>query len=773
MGRGLAPVVLGALLGRRLPITRGRLRVGGLRAPVTIRRDRWGIPHVDATCDDDAWYALGFCEGQDRAFQLEGLVRVERGTLSALVGGAGLAADRLSRHIGFAHVARAETPLQSPEVRATLEAFARGVNAGRAIGLGRRPHELVLLRGGMTEWTATDVVGVLKLQSFALSGNWDVELARLHIVLADGVDAMRDLDPSYAAWQPVIVPPGATAGAAAAPATRSGSLSAFTGTGGSNNWVVSGSRTASGRPILANDTHLAPSVPGPFYLAHLRTPEWEMAGAAFVGGPAFPIGHNGHSAWGAATLGLADVTDLFVEQIGPDGASVREGDAFVPCEVRLERIEVKGGAPIEERVLVTRRGPIVGPALSGEVRTVSLRATWLDPAPVEGLLALHRVRSFEAFRDVFRRWRDVSLNAVYADVTGTIGYQMVGEVPRRPLADAALPRDGRSAGAGWLADPLPFDDLPHASDPATGFLATANNKPARGRGDLGDDFIEGYRAARILERLGERGDWDVAGMRALQLDLASIPWRELRTAVLDVLAVDASLGEARTLLEAWDGNVSAGSPAAALFELLLADLCVRVARLRAPKSYPYALGRTFDVLVSDTTFSVRRVGHLVRAMRERPEGWCGRPWNELIVASTRAAVDLLHDRGRGGALPAWGELRPLTIPHAFSGRRPIDRAFDLGPFPCGGDANTVWQAKVDPLAPTANAGAVPVVRAVIDVGAWDDASFVLPGGQSGDPCSPHYDDQLGLWRRGDMVRIAWTEDAVRAATAETLRLDPS
>ncbi|MDE3193436.1 MAG: penicillin acylase family protein [Chloroflexota bacterium] len=769
MGRGAAPIVLGALLGRRLPITSGELRVDGLRAAVTIRRDCWGIPHVDASSDDDAWYALGFCEGQDRAFQLEGLIRVARGTLSALVGEAGLAADRLSRHIGFAHVARAETPLQSAAVRATLDAFARGVNAGRAVGLRRRPHELALLRGAPTPWTATDVVGVLKLQSFALSANWDVELARLHIVLADGADAMRDLDPAYASWQPVIVPPAATAPGVDAPA---GSLSPLTGSGGSNNWVVAASRTASGRPILANDTHLAPSVPGPFYLAHLRTPEWSLAGAAFVGGPAFPVGHNGHSAWGAATLALADVTDLFVEEVGPDGASVREGDAFVPCEVRVERIEVKGRAPVEERVLVTRRGPIVGPALSGDVRSVSLRATWLDPAPVEGLLALQRVRSFDAFRGAFRRWRDVSLNAVYADVGGTIGYQMVGEVPRRPQ-EAPLPRDARSAGAGWLTGPMPFDDLPHAADPAAGVLVTANNRPASDRTDLGDDFIEGYRAARILERLAERRDWDLVSTSRLQLDVASIPWRELRGAVLDALAADPALAGARSLLEAWDGSVAADSSAAALFELLVADLSVRVARLRAPKSYPYALGRTFHVLNTDTTFAVRRVGHLVRALRERPEGWCGRPWNELIVDSARAALELLRARGRGGALPGWGELRALTIPHAFTGRRPIDRAFDLGPVVVGGDANTVWQAKVDPLAPTKNAGAIPVMRAVIDVGAWDDASFVLPGGQSGNPCSRNYDDQLELWRRGEMVKIAWSDDAVRAAARQTLRLLPT
>jgi len=773
VGRGLAPILLGALLGRRLPVTRGALRIDGIGGAVTIRRDRWGIPHVDAASDADAWFALGFCEGQDRAFQLESLLRVGRGTISALVGPIGLPVDRLSRRIGFANVARAEVELVDAGVRATLEAFARGVNAGRTSGLRRRPHELALLRGQMTPWTAADVVAVLKLQSFALSSNWDIELARLHVLLADGPEAVRDLDPTYPAWQPVAVPPGATA-AGLAPQVQgvAAALTGLTGAGGSNNWALAVSRTATGRPLLANDPHLAPVVPSPWYLAHLRTPEWSIAGAAFVGGPAFPIGHNGHGAWGV-TAGLADTTDLFIEEIGPGGTSVREGDAFVPCEVRVERIEVKGASPVQERVLVTKRGPVVGPALSGEVHALSLRATWLDPAPAEGLLALHRVRSFDEFRRAFARWREVSLNMVYADPSGTIGYQLIGEVPRRLAGDGSMPLEGRSAGVGWRADAVPFEEMPHASDPPSGYLATANTKPQVEGPDLGVDFIDGYRLARIVERLGERRDWDADATRKLQMDVASIPWRELRATMLESIAGDAALADAVALLAPWDGQVAASSPAAALFELFVADLSVRVAQLRAPKSYRYALGTGFDAIVPFTVLAARRVGHLVRILRERPEGWCGHPWQELIRASMAAAWASLRDRGTGGHLPGWGEIRPLTLRHAFTGRRPIDRAFDLGPFPHGGDANTVAQAAVDPLAPTSNPLAVPTVRTVIDVGKWDDARFVLPGGQSGNPCSRHYDDQLPLWRRGDAVPMPFSEEAVAKATKETLRLEPA
>ncbi|MBI2324373.1 MAG: penicillin acylase family protein [Chloroflexi bacterium] len=772
MGRGLAPIVLGALLGRRLPVTHGTLRVKGLRGAITIRRDRWGIPHVDATSDADAWFGLGFCEGQDRAFQIESLLRVTRGTLSALVGAVALPVDRLSRRIGFARVARAELELLDAGARGALEAFARGVNAGRASQ--RPPHELALLRGAMTPFTAADAGGVLKLQTFALSSNWDVELARLHIAMADGADALADLDPAYPSWHPVAVPPGALSGDAIVRlAEEAAALVRVTAAGGSNGWALAASRTATGRPLLANDPHLAPAVPAPWYLAHLRTPEWSIAGAAFVGGPAFPAGHNGHGAWGV-TAGLADTTDLFVEEIGPDGTSVREGDAFVPCEVRVERIEVKGAPAVEERVLVTRRGPIVGPALAGEVHALSFRATWLDASPAKGLLALERVRSFDDFRRAFSMWREVSLNMVYADASGTIGYQLVGEVPRRLSGDGSMPLEGRTAGAGWRDDAVPFDEMPTARDPSTGFVASANTKPmAHGRGpDLGVDFIDGYRLARIVERLAERSDWDERSTRDLQMDVTSIPWRELRTTVLDAIGGDPALADALALLGQWDGRIAASSPAAALFELFVADLTVRVAQLRAPKSYRYALGQGFDVIVPLTILAVRRIGHLVRILRERPEGWCGHTWTELIRGSMAAACATLAARSKDGRLPAWGEVRPLTFRHAFTGRRPIDRAFDLGPFPWGGDANTPSQAAVDPLAPTSNPLAVATLRTVIDVGSWDSARFVLPGGQSGNPCSRHYDDLLPLWRRGDAVPLAFSEEAVSAATRETLRLEP-
>jgi penicillin G amidase len=778
MSRGIAPIVLGMAFGRRLPLTNGTLRVDGLDAEVTIRRDRWGIPHIDAQTDADAFFALGFCQGQDRAFQLETVVRVVRGTLAELVGPEAVGIDRLSRRFGFARTAEAQLPLLAPHVRAIVDGFVAGVNAGRTIGLRRRPHEMALLRGRMTEWTSADPLGLLKLMGLALASNWDLELARQRILTEDGPEALADVEPTYPSWHHVAVPPGALAGDAIArvvPAVAALERAAGVGgLGGSNNWAIAPSRTVTGRPILANDPHLGPTVPAPWYLAHVRTPTWGIAGAAFAGGPAFPLGHNGFASWGI-TAGFADITDAFIEEIGPDGASVREGDAFVPCEVRHERIDVKSGAPMHESVLITRRGPIIVPPESGRSEAVSFRATFLDPRPAEGLLALHRVRSYDEFRAAFRDWREASLNVVYADAAGTIGYQLIGDVPQRDGRDVRLPARGATSGDGWAEDALPFDALPHVKDPPSGFVATANARPMASDlpTDIGVDFADGYRVGRIVERLAARSDWDLPSTLALQIDVASIPWREMRTIVLDALAGDPSIAEARRLLEDWDGRVAADSSGAALYELFAADLCARVAKMAAPRSYRWALGAGVAGFTVLSMFSARRVGHLVRSMRERPDGWHGRAWDELIRESLRDAWAALTTRSRGGRVPAWGAIRTLTLRHAFTGRRPIDRAFDLGPLAFGGDSNTIQQALPDLLAPTTNPGAVPTVRAAIDVGDWDRSRFVLPGGQSGNPCSPHYDDLLPLYLRGDAVELPWTEQAVAGATKETLCLTPA
>ena len=770
-------LVFRLLLGRRLPVTAGRLEVPGIHRPVLVRRDHYGIPTIEAQGDEDAWYGLGFCHGQDRAFQLEGLRRIVRGTLAELVGPEVLPLDRLSRRIGFHHSAVAQLEALDGEIRSILEAYAQGVNTGARIGCRRKAHEFALLRTDPTPFNASDTLGVIKLMSFTLASNWDCELARFKILTEDGPEALAALDPAYPEWLPATSPPGALAGRAAD--RLSEDLALFTAIvgpgGGSNNWAIAGSRTTTGRALLANDPHLGPSLPPHWYLAHLRTPDWAVAGASFVGGPAFPVAHNDVAAWGN-TAGLTDNTDLFLEEIGPDGRSVREGDQFVPCQTRLEVIQVKGGDPVEEEVLVTARGPIIGPALEGEVGAISLRAVWLDPRPMKGLLQIHRARSFEEFRRAFEHWPALPLSWVYADTSGTVGWQLTGELPRRRKGWGTLPLPGWEPEVGWEDDLIPFDDMPHLVDPESGFVASANSQPtASGEGPfLGVDWLDGYRLASIVEPLEARNDWDVASTQALQMGQNSLPWRELRDVLLALPTEISEARQALALLKAWDGIISADSSAAAIFEFFVAEMAQRIAQVKAPRATRWAMGKGFTPLVPYSMFAWRRTSHFVGLAREQPEGWFDRPWPQEMADALATAIRTLRERyGPISDQWAWGRVRPLTLRHSVGEKAPLDRVFNLGPFPWGGDASTIGQAAAPPGDPTASPSFVASLRMVVDVGNWEEGRFVLPGGQSGNPLSPHYHDQLPLWQRGEGVPIAWSEEEVERTTRSVLRLVPT
>jgi penicillin G amidase len=772
----VARLIFRLLLGRRLPVTSGSLTVAGIRAPIRVDRDRWGVPSITAAGEEDAWFGLGFCQGQDRTFQLEAMLRVIRGTLSELVGPDALPVDRFSRRIGFRRTAARQAKALDERGRRQMGAFAAGISAGAATGLKRVPHEFRLLGATPTPWTLEDAVGVLSLQSFSLASNWDSEMARLRILTADGPEALEALDPTYAEWQGVASPPGTAAGPAVDRlAAEMSSFLEQVGQGASNNWAVNARRTKAGRPLLANDPHLPPTLPPHWYLARLSTPDWTVAGASFAGSPTFPAAHNGYAAWGI-TVGLVDNTDLYLEEVGSDGRSVREAKGWVDCEVVDEEIRVKGVAEPERlSVLVTPRGPVIGPALDGETAAISIQAVWLTPRPLKGLLDVHRCRSFDQFHRVWEQWPALSLNMLYADRDDNIGWQLTGTAPIRRSGFGVLPRPAWDPSSGWTGDDVPFEDMPCAQNPKLGLIVTANANPsAAPEPFLGVDWIEGYRQDRAVELLRAREDWDVDGYRTVQADVYSVPWRELREMVLAVPSGSPATARALELLDGWDGNVGADSAGAAVFELWQAEMVRRICRAKAPNSWEWAAGKGFTVLSPHSVFGVRRTGHMVRLLRSKPPGWFQRSWEAEVADALGAAVRELETT-RGPAVEgwAWGRVRPLTFLHPLGSRKPLDRVYNLGPFPWGGDQNTVAQAAVDPLQPASNPGYVQSMRMIVDLGRFEDSRWILPGGQSGNPLSPHYDDQLPLWLRGEGIPVAFTDAEVAAGKVRSLDLRPA
>jgi penicillin amidase len=765
------------LLGRRLPRTRGQVRVNGLTRPLVVRRDGWGIPHIEAGRSDDAWYGLGFCHAQDRAFQLELMLRIGRGTLAELVGSAGITADRMSRRLGFARVARAQLPLLQADVLAAMDGYVRGVNGGLERGLRARPHEFVLLRSQPSRWEPADVLSFAGLQAFALSANWDSELARLKILVDDGPDALRALEPRPPDDLPVTVPVGAAAGPAVDRLARdlAAFMAAAPSAGGSNAWAVAGSRTASGMPVLANDPHLAPRLPAPWYLAHLRCPEWEVAGASFVGAPVLPSAFNGHAAWGI-TAALTDQADLFVEELSEDGRRARGPTGWEDCQVRDEVIAVRGGDEVVERVIVTPRGPIISPLLEDAPAAISMAAVWLQGLPIRGFLETVAARSFEDFRAPFAEWPGPALNLVYADRGGHVAYQLVGQLPRRRSGNGTLPLPAWLPGAGWEDGLVPLAEMPATMDPAEGFVATANNRPAPDRAGpfLGHDFMEGFRQARIVEELTARPGWDVAACGRLQTDVTTVAWRSLREHLLTVPVADAEARRGVELLGAWDGQMSVDSAAASVYELWLAEMSELVAKAKAPHAWRWALGAGFGDLVPLTTFHTAAPGRLIRLLQEQPDGWFRDGWPMTAARALSAAVRRLgREHGADPAGWGWGRLRTLTLRHPLGDQPMLAGAFNLGPVPFAGDSTTPLQAASGPLRPLENPGFLPNMRAVMDLADPDASRWSLAGGQSGNPCSRHYRDLFDPWLRGDGVPMPFTPSAVAAATVDTLELEPS
>jgi penicillin G amidase len=758
-------------LGKRLPITSGELKLDGVKSQVTIRRDRYGIPMIEAASADDALFALGFCHAQDRAGQLEVLLRLGRGTISEMAGPKALDADRVARRIGFRHAAEMQLPSMSEVNRRTLTAYTSGINAGYEHGLLKRPHEFVALRMSPTPWEPADVLAYAKIQPWFMASNWDSELARLRILLADGPEALKALDPLSVPDAVLSTEYSALSAVDRLSQDISALLEIMPLGGGSNNWVIAPSRTTTGRPILCNDPHLGAQVPAPWYLCSIRTPDWAVAGASFVGSPAVPCGHNGTAAWGV-TAGLTDNTDLFLEKLRQEGDTwqYRQGERWLPCSVRREVIRAKGGKEVVEEILSTSRGPIISPVLRDTPEAISLRAVWLDPLPLDGWFSAMKAKSFGEFRESFRQWPAFPMNLVYADVSGKTAWQLVGQLPIRKRGNGMLPMAGWDDRNGWEPKLVPFEQMPCVEDAPEGFLATANNRPVQKPGGpfLGEDFLDHYRHQVIVEDLASREKWDMAGAASIQMSVRSITWREAR----EVLLRSAS-DSLREELAEWDGNISRDSFTAAIFEIFLAWMARHIAKAKSPISWEWVVGKGSTILNPFGFFGYRRVEHLIELMNRQPDGWFDEGWAKAIEnVMLEAECDVLSITDLDFN-PSWGKLRRLTLQNLLMGRTPLRSAFDLGPFPVGGDEHTPNHASVMPLDPLGPVKSLPNLRATIDVGEWANSRFVLAGGQSGNPFSPHYADLLPLWFEGKGVPIAFTPDEVRAATVEELRLQPA
>ncbi|MFM2031545.1 MAG: hypothetical protein RLZZ297_310, partial [Chloroflexota bacterium] len=453
---GIFGAVVGALgiaaiatLRKSLPQTRGTLTLDGLDAPVEILRDRWGVPHIYATTTHDVLMAQGFVHAQDRLWQMESQRLLGHGMLSERIGRRAVETDRFMRILGLGRAAHADAAQLQGESLAFVQAYIAGVNAYIQTHRQKLPPEFLFLRYTPAAWTVADVLVWGKIMALSLSGNWTQEILRGRLVAAIGKKRTADLESRLMPDLPLVVPAGMqyredSGAAALGLADAANPFLGDSDVNGSNNWVVAGSRTTSGKPLLANDPHLAIQLPSIWYEAHLHAPEYQVAGATFAGVPGVVIGHNQHISWGI-TNGMIDTQDVFVERFDPtDPAGLRyevDGE-WHQAALRYETINVKGGAPVIEPIRTTRHGPVITPLVPGATasngkpaplpETLSLRWSAHDTSTLlDALFGINRATDWASFRHALRAWDVPPQNFVYADTAGNIGYQLAGSVPLR------------------------------------------------------------------------------------------------------------------------------------------------------------------------------------------------------------------------------------------------------------------------------------------------------------------------------------------------------
>ena len=778
------------LLKRPLPKTSGRLRLRGLDAPVEILRDRFGVPHIRARSATDACFALGLCHGQDRLWQLEFFRRATAGRLSEFAGPAALAADVLMRTLGMRRVAEREEREISPLLRGFLDAYAAGVNAA-IDSASALPIEFQLVRLEPEPFTAIDLLASSKLMAFGLSTNWELELLRAQLVTEAGPERAERLEPRYPRGNPIVVAPGEPwtgngADLGAQIAQVRDILGLRVPAGGSNNWVVSGARSVTGKPLLACDPHLTTTIPDLWYEADMACDEFRARGATLPTNP-FPVfGQTAATAWGFTNV-MADTQDLFVERLNADDAQLYEFEGeWRRAEIVREEISVKGRSEPERLdVTVTHHGPVVNGALGAE-QEAPLALSWTGlqyPCLTEAGYRTVLARDADGVVEATREHTVPPLNMLYADREGNIGYQLAGRVPIRRGNCPDVPKPGWTGEFEWEGV-IPYDELPSVSNPPGGCIVTANNRI------VGDDYphhitsewMTGYRAQRIEEMLAERERHSLRDFARMQVDFYSYPGAET-VHRLSRLHPQSQRGvRAIERLKSWDGRLDAHTIAGTIYHAFTVEFAQQVVRAavsdeKLVERYLNKSGvELFAVVSSPWRFQARMLELWDEAdptwfaSAERPEG---KPWDEVALEALEAALGELEQRfGRDPDRWRWGRVHGVEFTHPFGDANPLFHRLFNRFVGIGGASETVTQTGYLPTAPFRGSWG-PVYRMLADLGDARRSRWQLTTGQSGHPGSRHYDDLLEGWRDGATNPALLDEQEIRAAGgARLLRLDP-
>jgi penicillin amidase len=757
-GAGIAAAGVGIawqrLARRALPQAEGRLDVPGLRGPVTVRRDRWNLASIEAVEREDVYFAQGFVQAQERAWQMHFYRRAVSGRVSEFAGPDTLPIDRLMRTLGIRRVAEREAAALEPGLRARLERFCDGVNAGAAAAKAP-PLEMRLTGLEWEDWEPVDILSLGKLLAFGLSTNWERELLRADMVRALGPELTARLDPTYPRDNP-IVDGEAWSGDGLAlveqiDAVRR-SMGLATEASGSNNWAVSGALSATGSPLIAGDPHLPPSMPGIWFELELRQGGRFVRGASLPGMPGIYMGQGNDVAWTITNV-MGDTQDLFIERV--------EGDRYLfegewrELEMAREEIVVKGQAePHVLDVQITHHGPIVNEALGAD-GAEPLALAWLSLSEATAFDGMFEQLDVESGADLVERFEghtSPASNMVWADRHGSIGYKLIGRLPIRRGGSPDLPKPGWTGEFEWEG-PIPYAELPEVVDPDIGFIVTANNRI------VGDDYphhitsewLDGFRAKRIEQMLAESDQHDLDGFAAMQTDVLSLPGLEAARRLGRLHPPGQRERAAIERLRVWDGRLDAETIAGTIYQAFLLRLAREVARCAIGDRdlCERWLDRADNGFTPHVTSPWRWHSHLMTLWEEADETLIGRPWDGLVLEALAGALDDLTDRF--GPKPEgwrWGDVHAMEFPHPLGEANPVLHRILNRSLRAGGAQEAVCQIAYDPNDPY-RAVWGPSWRMVADPTDPDRSRWQMFTGNSGHPASPHYDDLQPRWLAGE------------------------
>ena len=736
------------------PKIEGEAAVQGLHEQVRIVTDEWGVPHIFAEDEEDLFFACGFIHAKERMWQMDLLRRAGFGRLSEILGKAALHEDKILRNFGLKDAALKDYSLLSTRMKDLLLVYCRGVNAWMKTQKYRWPPEYILLRCRPEPWTPLDSLAIKQVMALLLCVDYTSEALRGNLVQRFGSEKALEILEEDIVALPVELTNLSQIEMIQSPEFQ-----------GSNSWVISGDKTGSKNPLLANDPHLEISVPPIWFEIHLKCPTIDATGVSLPGAPFVMIGHNESIAWGI-TNSAADVQDLYIEKLNDSEDMYLDVDGWKPLLKKVELIKIKGQREPERfEVLWTSRGPIVTPTVLQSEMTLSLRwVIYEGGQTAEAFYRINRAQSWEDFSDAIKLMDAPSQNFIYGDTEGNIGYYLSGKIPLRERESALFPYPAWKEEGSWQGF-LAEENKPIVFNPQEQSIVTANHNitPVDYPFYISMDWDVPYRADRVKELLEQRESHSIESFMQIQNDIFNKKAELFLSYLRDIESVEESSQKGFALLKRWDMQMGKGAEPA-LYNVFLEVLSRNVFSDELEEDY-----------LSFNQKTRRKQAGLLRLMSSPESSWWDdintpevETWKDMINKSMKDAYESLTDKK--GTLEEWDweDMHSLKFQHVL-GQVPLFSFFNSGRFPVSGDRFTVKASFSENYETTHGAS----YRLIVDLSDWTNSVCVLTSGQSGHFLSSHYDDQISLWLDGLYHPMLYRPEDIESSSRGIWVLRPS